>query len=274
MSDEKHYQSMIAKETFDMVPFKADNKYSATKSYKKVMESRDGLIKTTYTSTELIGVQEMKVFAVLILNCIGEARYKLSDTETKTKKRAYGLEFDIREASHKIKGATAERDRKSILESLRRLKKLDILIEKKSAAPEIDQTSKITDSQWVFEVEYTTEYEMAQVLVSRPLVNISNSDGIGYSLTALLGYKGRAAILYFFMQGYKMGDENIHGRYVYQSQVPHKRIVEALDLETLSPKMQNARIREAFRDIGLNFVKKGNYWVKTKKPAIRGKISA
>ncbi len=268
----KSLQSMVAKDAFDMFPFKADRGYETYKKnggYSKTMSSKDGLITAKFTANELLGVQEMKVFALIIRNCIGEARYELTNETANGNKRANGLSFDVREAARLIRPRTAKDDRKSIVDSLMRLKSMDIFITRRPATPEIDRRTKFADTKWVFEVLFDDEYEKAELLVSRSLVEISNSDSIGYNIGRLFDLYDKAAILYFMMQGFKMEDEKIPNRFVYQSQVSHKKIIEALAMESLPLKVQNQRIKETFGKIALNFSKRGDYWVKIKPKEIK-----
>lgn len=241
---EKNVQSMMAKDHFDTLGFSAD---ATKKPFHRIRYSRDNSLKVTFEAPLTCGVKEMKCSFTLVWYCIGDNKANL----TKISDRRFKVIVSLRDMAKFITGRSTITERKGIFDSLCRIANMSMRVEKKPMAVEVDQRIKEIRTQWIYDIRSVDSYETAEVEINQSFINIIEQSGIGYNLSRLMKYNGRAALLYAALQGYKFKRGR---RYEYFHHIPHERLIECLDLEEVKePLNQVKKIKAAFKDVGLNY---------------------
>lgn len=247
-------QSKMGRNHFDSVGFSLETKKQA---YSKTLTSRDGLITVTYSSPVVCGVKEMKVSCAMVHQCIGHLGQERLIRVNEQDRRRW-VRIDLGEIACHINGRNGKLLRNKVLESIVRIRNMDIYVVRKPTAIEVDQAEQGKYINWVYDinVDDVNDPNIIEVELSESFINIISKDGIAYNMTQLMQYNGRAALLYYFMQAYKFKHSKT-GQYRYFNYIPHVRLVEVLELEgrnfDSNPRRIDQRIRETFKEIGLNY---------------------
>lgn len=253
IKNNKNLQSMMDKNTFDMIGFSADNNTKI--QYHKVRNSRDGSITVVYDAPVTLGVKEMKTSFTLARQCIDDEGLHIAPSDDIP--NAITTTVSLRDMARFITSRTTINERKGIFSSLVRISDMSIKITK-------GETSKIA-TRWIFQVKTEDNYETAEVILSKTFISLIINNGIGFNLSELIKYNGRTALMYALIQGYKyQRDKN---KWYYFDYIPHNMIVQGLDLISQKKMHQVYEIRKAFKEIGLSyyFNKKEMRWEKLKK---------